>query len=106
MKRSHAILLAAIAALALISTTCARPMPEDADPAPGVISDAQEGFNQYPVCTAEATIQRDKCINTVEQDAKEEGESLTENYAGGCAAKFERAVKKCIAEFQKSSEKS
>ncbi|CAO3574461.1 unnamed protein product [Mortierella alpina] len=95
MKRSYAILLAAIAALALASTTCAVPMPQEDDSTQGVTTTQPLPDLRSQKCKLKAETERNKCIQEAIDDAKEDGEPLADNYAQECADTFNSEVAEC-----------
>ncbi|KAF9987186.1 hypothetical protein BGZ75_000951 [Mortierella antarctica] len=103
MKRSYAILLAAIAALALVSTTCAVPMPEDSDPAPDVTTTGPVTDTRNLECKQKADAVRIKCMAKQVEKAKRKGTELPNNYAEGCQADYVAVTGQCDYDFQTGS---
>ncbi|KAG9320990.1 hypothetical protein KVV02_007718 [Mortierella alpina] len=94
MKSSYAILLVA-AALALVSTTCAVPMPEDSDPAQDVTTTGPVPDTRNLQCKQDADAVRIKCMDKQIEKAKRKGTELPNNYAEGCQANYVAVTGRC-----------
>ncbi|KAF9559758.1 hypothetical protein EC968_006483 [Mortierella alpina] len=97
MKRSYvAILLAAIAALALISTTGAHPIPEESDPASTTDDPLeQEHDTRNQICKADAQAERVDCMNKLTAKSLKTKKPLADDWATECEDEYVDSTTLC-----------